>query len=76
MPPSQRAKQFAPFDAFKGLKEVIAQKGRILTPRRIPSEDAIAEINVQITTLKPCNVATVVHYCDYEREYHQLTSPV
>lgn len=76
MPPSQRAKQFALFDAYKGLKEAIAQKERILTPRRIPSEDAIAEINVQITTLKPCNVATVVHYCDYEREYHQLTSPV
>ena len=51
MPPSRRAKQFAPFDALKGLKEAIARKERISTPRRILSEDAIAEINAQIGTM-------------------------
>lgn len=76
MPPSRRAKQFAPFDALKGLKEAIARKERIPTPRRILSEDAIAEINAQLTSLKPGNIATVVYYCDYAQEYHQITGPV
>lgn len=59
MPPSRRAKQFAPFDALKGLKEAIAEKERIPTPRRILSEDSIVEISAQLTTLKPGNIATV-----------------
>ena len=76
MPRSKRAAQFAMFDALKGLKEAIAEKERIPTPRRFLSEDAIAEINAQLTSLKPGNVATVVYYCDYAQEYHQLTGPV
>ena len=76
MPRSKRAAQFAMFDALKRLKEAIAEKERIPTPRRILSEDAIAEINAQLTSLKPGNVATVVYYCDYAQEYHQLTGPV
>ena len=76
MPRSKRAAQFAMFDALKGLKEAIAEKERIPTPRRFLSEEAIAEINAQLTSLKPGNVATVVYYCDYAQEYHQLTGPV
>lgn len=48
------------FDALKGMKEAIAEKERIPTPRRILSEDAIAEINAQLTRLIPGNMATVV----------------
>ena len=76
MPPSRRAKQFAPFDTLKGLKEAIAEKERIPTPRRILSEDAIAEINAQLMSLKSGNVVTVVYYCDYAQEYHQITGAV
>ena len=76
MPPSRRAKQFAPFDALKGLKEAIARKERIPVPRRILSEDAIAEINPQLMSLKPGNIATVVYYCDYAQECHQIAGPV
>ena len=76
MPRSKRAAQFAMFDALKGLKEAIAEKERIPTPRRFLSEDAIAEINAQLMALKPGNMATVVYYCDYAQEYHQLTGPV
>ena len=76
MPRSKRAAQFAMFDALKGLKEAIAEKERIPTPKRILSDDAIAEINAQLTNLKSGNVATVVYYCDYAQEYHQLTGPV
>ena len=76
MPRRKRAAQFAMFDALKGLKEAIAEKERIPTPRRILSDDAIAEINAQLTNLKSGNVATVVYYCDYAQEYHQITGPV
>ena len=76
MPRSKRAAQFAMFDALKGLKEAIAEKERIPTPRRFLSEDAIAEINAQLVALKPGNMATVVYYCDYAQEYLQLTGPV
>lgn len=76
MPPSQRAKQFAPFDALKGLKEAIAQKEHFPEHRRELSEDTIAEINTRLSDLKPGQLVTVVYYCDYTQEYHQLTGKV
>ena len=76
MPPSRRAKQFAPFDALKGLKEAIARKEHVPEPRRELSEEAIAEINAKLTMLKPGSWVTVVYYCDYTQEVHQLTGQV
>ena len=76
MPSSRRAKQFVPFDALKGLKEAIAQKEHTPAPKRELSEGAIAEINTQLTDLKPGQLVTVVYYCDYTQEYHQLTGKV
>lgn len=76
MPPSRRAKQFAPFDALKGLKEAIALKEHVPEPRRELSEDATAEINAKLTMLKPGSWVTVVYYCDYTQEVHQLTGQV
>lgn len=72
MPASRRAKQFAPFDALKGLKEAIAEKERIPTPRRILAEDALAELNQKISQLRKGTIVTVVYYCIYEQEYHQI----
>lgn len=76
MPASRRAKQFAPFDALKGLKEAIAEKERIPTPRRILAEDALYEINEQLSMLTKETIVTVVYYCEYAQEYHQITGPV
>ena len=76
MPPSRRAKQFAPFDALKGLQEAIARKEHVPEPRRELSEDAIAEINAKLTMLRPGSWVTVVYYCDYTQEVHQLTGQV
>ena len=36
----------------------------------------LRKINAQLTNLKSGNVATVVYYCDYAQEYHQITGPV
>ena len=76
MPASRRAKQFAPFDALKGLKEAIAEKERMPTPRRILAEDALAEINEQLSVLRKGTMATAVYYCEYAQEYHQITGTV
>lgn len=76
MPPSRRAKQFAPFDALKGLKEAISRKEYVLGPRRELSEDAIVEINAKLIMLKPGSWVKMVYYCDYTQEVHQLTGQV
>lgn len=76
MPASRRAKQFAPFDALKGLKEAIAEKERIPIPRRILAEDALAELNQKLSQLRKGTIVTVVYYCIYEQEYHQITGAV
>ena len=66
MAASRRAKQFAPFDALKGLKEAIAEKERIPSPRRILAEDAQAELNEQLSQLRKGTMVTVVYYCTGE----------
>ena len=76
MPTSLRAKQFAPFDALKGLKEAIAEKERTHTPRRILAEDALAELNQTLSQLRRGTIVTVVYYCVYLQEYHQITGAV
>ena len=76
MPRSRRAKQFMPFDALTGLREAIAAKERVPEPRRYPSEEAIAEINETLISLRKGQVVTIVYYGDYEQKYLQLTGPV
>ena len=76
MPPSQRAKQFAPFQALKGLNEAIAKKEKTITPRRELADDAIAELNHQLVSLSTGSIITVVYYCDYAQDYKQLTGCV
>ncbi len=76
MPAARRAKQFAPFDALNGLKEAIAEKERIPTTRRILAEDALAELNQQLSQLRKGTIVTVVYYCIYAQEYHQITGVV
>ena len=73
---SDRAKQFMPFSALRGLEEALAAKEHIPEPRRYLAEDAIEELNRKLTSLRKGQVATVVYYCEYAQEYHQLTGPV
>lgn len=64
------------FDALKGLKEALAAQEHIPEPRRYLAEDSIEELNRKLTSLRKGQVATVVYYCEYAQEYHQLTGPV
>ncbi len=73
---SKRAKIFQPFDALRGLREAIATKERIPTPRKCLTEDAVAQINNTLIGLKKGQFVTVVYYGAYEQDYLQLTGPV
>lgn len=76
MPRSRRAKQFQPFDALVGLREAIAAKERVPTPRRYLTDDRIAEINKSLNDLRKGQLVTVVYYGVYEEDYLQITGPV
>lgn len=76
MPRSKRAKIFSSFDALSGLKEAIAAKERVTEPRRYLSDDAIAELNETLLSLRKGQIITVVYYGIYEQVYLQLTGPV
>lgn len=75
MPRSQRAKQFQPFDALKGLREAIAAKERKPEPRRELTEDAAAELNRILSGLQPGQMVTAVYYSRKNQMYTQLTGP-
>ena len=69
MPIKMRAKQFAMFDALKGLTEAIAEKERQYDPRRDLSEDRKAEINGKLSTIEKGDLVTAVYYCQYGKQY-------
>ena len=76
MPPSRRAKQFAPFDALKGLKEAIAAKERRSAPRRELTEYAQEQVNKALTELRKGQQVTVIFYGNLEEEELQITGTV
>ena len=76
MPIKMRAKQFAMFDALKGLTEAIAEKEQQNIPRKELSEERIEEINQCLSQLKCGDVVTVKYYCHYGKQYLQLTDIV
>ena len=71
-----RTKQFAMFDALKGLTETIAEKERQYYPKRELTEERINELNQCLSQLKCGDVVTVKYYCHYGRQYQQLTGVV
>ena len=73
MPPSQRAKQFAPFDAVVGLRKALKDKEKIRVPRKEISEDMAEEIDRTLKSLENGNIVTVVYYNALEQEYIQIT---
>ena len=76
MPPSQRAKQFAPFDALTGLRQALKEKEKIRVPRKEISEDMEEEINRELKNLEIGKIITVVWYNEIEQNYIQITGEV
>lgn len=76
MPIKMRAKQFAMFDALKGLTEAIAEKESFYTPKKELSESRIEEINHQLQMLKKGDIVTLSYYCSYGRQYRTITEVI
>ena len=76
MSPSQRAKQFAPFDAFTGLRQALKEKEKIRVPRKELSEDMAVEIDGILKILETGKIVTVVWYNSIEENYIQITGEV
>lgn len=73
MPIRMRAKQFAMFDALKGLTEAIAEKEQVRIQRNELTEDRIRELNEELSKLKHGDTVTVNYYCEYGKQYKSVT---
>lgn len=76
MPIKMRAKQFAMFDAMKGLTEAIAEKERQICIQRELTEDRIQEINQCVLELNAGDCVEVTYYCQYEKKYKKTVGVV
>lgn len=62
MPNSERAKQFMPFSALRGLSAALAQKEKIYIPKREVSEEIADEIDRLMRTLNEGVLVDVMYY--------------
>lgn len=76
MPPTQRAKQFTPFDAVVGLRQALKEKEKIRIARKELSDDAKEEINIALKQLKAGQIATVIWYNSPEQNYIKTTGKI
>lgn len=71
---SDRAKQFMPFDAVKGLQEALREKERIIVPKVELAEDYREELDRITRMLKVTDMVTVIYF--HDSEYVQITGLV
>ncbi len=76
MPPSQRAKQFAPFDAVVGLRTALKEKEKIKIKKKLLLEDSIEEINRTLKHLETGKNVTVIWYDNLEENYRKTNGDV
>ncbi|MCR5677141.1 MAG: YolD-like family protein [Agathobacter sp.] len=74
MPREERAKQFMPFAALKGLDEALAAKEKIIVPKKELSEEMLSELDEKMKQIEKGSLITVVYY-DKE-EYIKMTGIV
>lgn len=67
----ERAKQFMPFDAMKGLKEALRnrEEKHLREEKRELSEEAAARLSAQINRVTKGTVVKVLYY----KAYHEMT---
>lgn len=71
---ADRAKQFMPFDALKGLRVALAQKEKILVPKRELSEEQKEELDRTIRLIQKNDIVRVEYF--HQDEYVQITGMV
>lgn len=70
----QRAKQFMPFAALRGLPEALAMKEKITVPKVELSEEMAAELDRKMHRLEKGKIATVIYFS--KDEYLKKTGMV
>ncbi len=71
---ADRAKQFMPFAALKGLPEALAAKEKIIVPKVELSPEMSEELDRKMQLLKKGRMATVVYF--HQDEYLKTTGLV
>lgn len=66
MPLSDRAKQFMPFAALKGLPEALSKKEKIVVPKIELSPEMAEELDFKMHQLERGKIATIVYFCNNE----------
>ena len=74
MPIADRAKQFMPFAALKGLPEALAAKERIIVSKIELSEEMAEELDRKMHLLRKGEIATVTYF--HKDEYLKITGMV
>jgi len=74
MPIADRAKQFVPFAALKGLPEALSAKERITVDKIELSPEMAEELDRRMHLLQKGNIATVVYF--HKDEYIKITGMV
>ena len=74
MPIADRAKQFVPFAALKGLPEALSAKERITVDKIELSPEMAEELDRKMHLLQKGNIATVVYF--HKDEYIKITGMV
>lgn len=74
MPKEDRAKQFMPFAALKGLDEALAAREKIVVPKKELSEEMLQELDEAMHHVTKGSMISVVYY--YKDEYIKITGIV
>lgn len=74
MPLEERAKQFMPFAALKGLPDALAVKEKITVPKIELSEEMAEELDRKMHLLSKGKIASIVYF--HEDEYVKQTGMV
>ncbi|MBO5241568.1 MAG: YolD-like family protein [Lachnospiraceae bacterium] len=74
MPIADRAKQFMPFAALKGLPEALAAREKILVARITLSPEMADELDRKMHHLKKGQMASVIYF--HQDEYIKITGLV
>lgn len=74
MPVSDRAKQFMPFSALKGLDEALRTKEKIVVPKVGLSPEMAEELDYKMHLLEKGKVTTIIYFSS--GEYVKMTGLV
>lgn len=66
MPVTDRAKQFMPFSALKGLNEALRAKEKIIVPKIELSPEMEEELDYKMHLLDKGKMATIIYFCGGE----------